>query len=47
MADGEYVWMPYEQARQSRKKGGGDGKDTFLWWIGGDGPVASGATCGC
>ena len=19
----------------------------LLWWIGGDGPVASGATCGC
>ena len=31
MADGEYVWMPYEQARKVRKKGG-DNKDTFLWW---------------
>ena len=31
MADGEYVWMPYEQARKHRGSKQND-SDMILWW---------------
>lgn len=31
IADGEYVWMPYEQARKHRG-GKANDQDTILWW---------------
>jgi len=33
IADGEYVWMPYEQARRHRGGKGTSDQDMMLWWV--------------